>query len=135
MRNLRRQRDAQALCSSWHLLFTWYCWRSKFITKIKTWRHTHFRYTLFRSPRFNFWCTGGAWHERATNLSCPVLEFFRAILVHNKSILSTFYQLTENRPICGRILSCTWHTLCWSIGPIKKIPYQKNIKTTIVNIR
>ena len=37
-----------------------------------------------------------------------LLEFFRVFLVHNKSFLSTFYQLTDsipkkNRPVRGRI--------------------------------
>ena len=61
-----------------------------------------------------------------------LLEFFRVILVHNKSFLSTQYQWTdstpkENRPVRNRIY------------PVrdKKIPskYQENIKIMNLNIK
>ena len=48
-----------------------YCWKSKFITKIYVWRHTYFRYELFRS-RLYFSCTVGARHEGAPNFSCLI---------------------------------------------------------------
>ena len=64
-----------------------------------------------------------------------LLEFFRVILVHNKSFLSTFYQLTDSTPKKNRpVRDAIYAEL---LVQSKKIPckYQENIKITILNIK
>ena len=59
------------------------------------------------------------------------LEFFRAILVHNKSFLSTFYQLTDNTPK----KKCFVHD---KICPIRDAIYAEvlvQLKKYLVNIK
>ena len=69
------------------------------------------------------------------------LEFFRIICVHNKSFLSTFYQLTESTPK-KTIPYLTEFVLCMMQFMLKdwsnqKIPckYWENIKRAILNIK
>ena len=71
-----------------------------------------------------------------------LLGFFRVILAHNKSFLSTFYQVTDstpkkNGPIGDRICPVSDAIYAEVLVQPKQIPckYQENIKITILNIR
>ena len=70
-----------------------------------------------------------------------LLEFFRVIFVHNKSFLSTFYQLTDstpkkNCPVHDRICPICDAIYANVLVQLNKyLKYQENIKITILNIK
>ena len=63
-----------------------------------------------------------------------LLEFLRVILVHNKSFVSTFYQLTDstakkNRPVRDRI--CPVRDAIYAEVLVQSKKYLVNIKRTL----